>query len=186
MCVAVFALRHVKDDDVGVELRRSVTIDRPGGVMLKGRRHKLACLFRLSHVAHAGLGVPLELGQGNSNTLPMRLAHPLIAAHQRRQRDGLRRGDRRIPARSMANGGHLFPVPILIGSRRLMPHQLFLRDRVLALGQPGEMLRADLTLQTELDGKFALPLAVSLLASAPVVRLLGRELSRVVRPRLAG
>ncbi len=61
--VAVLALGHVEDDDVGVELRRGVAVDRPGGVVLEGRRHKLACPLRLADVAHARLGVPLELGR---------------------------------------------------------------------------------------------------------------------------
>ncbi len=39
--VAVLALGHVEDDDVRVKLRRGVAVDRPGGVVLEGRRHKL-------------------------------------------------------------------------------------------------------------------------------------------------
>ena len=182
--VAVFALSHIENDNVGVELRRGVAVDRTGSVVLKGRRYELAGLLRLAHVPHARLGVPLELGQGYSNTLPMRLTHPLVAAHQRRQRNRLRRGDRRVPAGPVANRSDLLTVPVLIGSRRLVPDHLLLGEWVLAFAQPGEMLRADLALQTKLGGKLALPLAVTLLTSAPVVGLLGRKFTRVVRPCL--
>ena len=67
-----------------------------------------------------------------------------------------------------------------------MPHHLLLRNRVLALRQASKMFGSDLTLQPELSGKFALPLAVALLSSTPVVGPFGRELPRVIRPRLAG
>ena len=86
----------------------------------------------------------------------------------------------------MAYRGDLIAVAVLVGSRRLMPHQLFLRHRVLALRQASKMFGSDLTLQPELSGKFALPLAMTLLPTAPVVGLLGRELPRMVRPCLAG
>ena len=86
----------------------------------------------------------------------------------------------------MANGGHLFAVSVLIGPRRLVPHQLRLGRGMLALSQPREMLRTDLALQPKLCGKFALPFAVSLMPPAPIVRLLGRKLPRVIRPRSGG
>ena len=45
--LAVVALGHIEDDGVGVKLRRNVTIDRAGGVMLELRRNELACRLRL-------------------------------------------------------------------------------------------------------------------------------------------
>ena len=84
MRVAVFAFGHVEDDDMGVELRRGIAVNRSGSVMLEGRGHKLAGLLRLTDVAHPRLGVALELGQRDLNTLPVRLPHALVPADQGR------------------------------------------------------------------------------------------------------
>jgi hypothetical protein len=66
-----------------------------------------------------------------------------------------------------------------------MAHELCLCLGVLTFTQTGEVLGADSALQTPLLGKPALPLAMTLLVAAPVVLLPGRELPRVLGPRLA-
>lgn len=50
--------------------------------MLEGRGGELARKLRSVHVAQPGLRVPLQLPQGDSNTLPVRLADTLIASDQ--------------------------------------------------------------------------------------------------------
>jgi hypothetical protein len=52
----VLALRGVEHYGMGVELRRSVAIDGPSRVVLKGRGGELAGRFRGMDVADAGLG----------------------------------------------------------------------------------------------------------------------------------
>jgi hypothetical protein len=66
-----------------------------------------------------------------------------------------------------------------------MPDELRLGLRVLAFTQAGEVLRADSSRKAPLSGKPALPLAIPLLVTAPVILLTRSELPRVVRPRLA-
>jgi len=76
-----FALGHIEDDSMGVELRGGVAIDRPCGVMLEGRGGELAGSLWGMHVADARLGIVLDLAQGYTNTLAVRLPHPLIASN---------------------------------------------------------------------------------------------------------
>ena len=83
MRVAVLTLGYVEDNDVRVKLRRGITIDRTGGIVLEGRRNELARLLRLPDVAHPRLGVPLKLVESDLNTLPVGFTHTLVAAHQR-------------------------------------------------------------------------------------------------------
>ena len=56
---------------------------------------------------------------------------------------------------------------------------------MLAFTQAGEVLGADFAMQTPLLRKSALPLAMRLLVTAPVVLLFGSELAGVIRSRLA-
>jgi hypothetical protein len=79
--------------------------------------------------------------------------------------------------------GH-FPAELVVGRGRLMPHHLFLGLRMLALGQPGELLGANRALKSPLLSELALPFAMTLLLPASVVRFLGRELAGVIRSRL--
>ena len=57
--------------------------------------------------------------------------------------------------------------------------------RMLAFTQAGEMLGADFAMQTPLLREPALPLAMRLLVTAPVVLLFGSKLAGVIRSRLA-
>ena len=52
-------LGHVEDDGVGVQLRRSVTINWTGGIVFKNRSNKLAGSLRRVDIADAGLCVSL-------------------------------------------------------------------------------------------------------------------------------
>ena len=66
-----------------------------------------------------------------------------------------------------------------------MLDELRLGLRVLAFGQPRKVLCTDRPLQTPLLGELALPLAMTMLVPAPVVRLLRRKLAGMIRPCLA-
>ena len=57
----------------------------------------------------------------------------------------------------------------LIGSRDLMANELRFRVRMLAFGQSGKVLIANRTFQTPLLGQLALPLAMPLLVTTPIV-----------------
>jgi len=152
---------------------------------IEGCGGEFACRLRGMDVADPRLGVVLDLAQSHPNALPVRLPHPLIAADKRGQRNGFRRGERRIPPGAVLHARHFLTVFAVIGSGNLMPHKLFFGERVLAFAQPREMVIADCALQAPLLRKPALPLAETLLVAAPIVLPLRRELPRVVRPRLA-
>ena len=74
---------------MGVELRRGVAFDRPRGIVLEGSRNEFACRLRRMDVADPRLGVPLQLGESHAHAFPMRLSHPLIAAHKGGERNRL-------------------------------------------------------------------------------------------------
>ncbi len=85
--MSVVALGDVEDHGMGMELRRSVAVHRPRGVVLKGSRNEFACRLRRMDIADAGLRVLLQLGQGNADALPMRLSHALIASDKGGERN---------------------------------------------------------------------------------------------------
>ena len=58
--LAVFALGHIENDGVGVELRRGVPVDGPRGVVLEGRGGEFAGQLRGVHVPESSLCVPLQ------------------------------------------------------------------------------------------------------------------------------
>jgi hypothetical protein len=57
----------------------------------------------------------------------------------------------------------------LISFGNLMANELRFRVRVLAFGQPGEVLIANRTLQSPLLGQLALPLAMPLPVATPII-----------------
>jgi len=67
---------------MGVELGRGVAFNRAGRVMLEGRGGKLARRFRCADIADSRLGIPLQLGQGRANALPVRHSYPVVTADQ--------------------------------------------------------------------------------------------------------
>ena len=65
---------------MGVELGRGVAFNRAGRVVLEGRGGKLPRRLRRADVANSRLGVPLQLGHGRANALPVRHSYPVVAA----------------------------------------------------------------------------------------------------------
>src|SRR5208282_516289 len=97
----ILALGHIEDDGMGVKLGSGVAIDRAGGVMLELCRYEFAGGFGGVVAADPRLGVPLQLGDSSGHCLPMGFSHPLIAANQCRQGNGLCGGERRVPTGPM-------------------------------------------------------------------------------------
>jgi len=65
-----------------------------------------------------------------------------------------------------------------------MANELRFRVRMLAFGQPSEVLIANWTFQAPLLRQLALPFAMSLLVAAPIVLPLRGKLPLMVRPYL--
>jgi hypothetical protein len=182
--LAALALGDIEDDSVGMELGSRIAFDRPRGVMLEGSDHKLPGHLRGVDVADPRLGVLLQLSQRHAYTLSVGLSDTVIAADKGCQRDRFRGGERRIPPRPVLDAGYFLAVFALVGPRNLMANELRLGERMLALGQSGEVLGADFTLQSPLLGELALPFAMPLLVAAPVVLLLRGKLPLMVCPGL--
>jgi hypothetical protein len=83
------------------------------------------------------------------------------------------------------DAGYFPAVFAVVGSLGLMPDELLPGLRMLAFAQPGEVFGADWFLQAPLPGKLPLPLAETLLVTAPVVLLLGDQLTRMIALCLA-
>ena len=131
---------------MGVELRRGVAVYRPGGVVLEGRGDEFACRLRRVDVADPRLGVPSPTRTGrHADAFPMRLSHTLIAADKGGERNRLRRGERSIPTGAVLHARHFLAEFALVGFGNLMANELRFRVRVLAFGQPGEVLIANRT-----------------------------------------
>ncbi len=122
--LSVLALRDIEDDSVGMQLRRRVTVNGAGGVMLEGRSDKLACCFRRVNVPQACLREPLQFRQGHSRALPVGQSNPVVTAHKRGNRYGLRRGERGVPTGAVVNAGDFSAVLAFIASRNLVPDEL--------------------------------------------------------------
>ena len=85
---AVFSFtsfRHVEEDDVRVELRCRVAVNRPRGVVLEFCRRPVLRVLRRTIAAHARLDVDLHLVDRYANGFAMRLPNVLIAAGECRQ-----------------------------------------------------------------------------------------------------
>jgi hypothetical protein len=182
--LAALTLGNIEDDGVGVELGSRIALDGPRGVMLEGRDHKLPGHLRGVDVADTRLSVMLQLSQCHTHTLAVGLSHAIIAAHKRGQGNRLWSRERRIPPGPVLDAGDFLAVFALVGARNLMTNELRLGERMLALGQSGEVLGAYFTLQSPLLGQLALPFAMPLLVAAPVVLLLRGKLPLMVRPGL--
>ena len=65
---------------MGMKLRGGVAVHRAGGVMLELGNDKLARGFGGVVAADTGLGVPLQLREGDGDGLPVRFADTVIAA----------------------------------------------------------------------------------------------------------
>ncbi len=138
--LAVLPLGHVEDHGMGVELGRGIAIDRPRRVVLEGRGHELARGLRGMDIPYPRLGIVLDFTQSYANALPVGFPHPLIASYQRGQRDGLRRGKRRIPPGPVLHARHFLAALALVSPGYLVPNKLVFSRRMLAFAQPGELL----------------------------------------------
>ena len=83
--VPVLTFCDVENDGVRMQLRRHVSIHRAGSVMFKRRRDELRRRLRRVVPSDPRLCVLLELFQRHANALPMRVSHPVITTHQRRE-----------------------------------------------------------------------------------------------------
>ena len=125
-----------------MKLRRGVSINRPGGVVLEGGGNKSSRRFRRVVAANARLSIVLKLVESESDGLPVGLPNLVITANEGRQRDGFRSGKGGIPTCAMLNGCHSPPVFGLIFMDGAVTDQLFAGRRVLAFGKPCELLSA--------------------------------------------
>ena len=182
--LAVVALGDIEDDGVGMELRRNVTIDRAGGVVLEFGGDEFGRRFGRMVAADAGLRVHFKLLQGDANALAVGHADVLIAANERGERDGFGRGKCRIPTGAVLHGLDGFAVCILVFIGGALANKLLASRRMLALAELGKVLGGDRSGKAELRGKPALPFAGNHAALGPIVLLLGGELLCVVALRL--
>ena len=183
--LAIVALGNIKDNGMGMELWRDIAIDRAGRVVLKLGCDKFARGLGWMIAADAGLCVTFELFKGNSDALPVRFAHTLIAADQRGERDGFGRGKSGIPSGAMLHRRDGLAVGILIFIRRSLPNKLLVGLRMLTLAEFREVLCGDGSGKAELRGQAALPFACDDAALRPIVLLLRSEFLLVIGLRLA-
>ncbi len=168
-----------------MQLRRDVAIDRTGRVVLEFGGNKLARGLGWMIAANPRLRVAFKLVKGDADAFPVRFADAFIATDKRRQRDGLGRGESRVPPGPVFHRFNGLAVGALIFIRRSLPYQLFVGFRMLALAEFGKILGGDGPGKTELRGQAALPLARNHAPLRPIVLLLGGELLLVISLRLA-
>ena len=165
---------------MGMKLWRSISINRPRSIVLKGCCYEFSCRLRCMNIADARLRVALQFMQRNANTFTMSITHTLITTNKSSDRHRLWRRERRIPSCAMFCAGDLLAVLVFVGSRWLMLDELRSTLWMLAFAQSCKLLISDCAVQTPLTRKLSLPFTVSLPITAPVVLLLRRELSRMV------
>ena len=158
--LAVLALGHIEDDGVGMELRRNVTIDRAGGVVLELGGDEFGRGLGRMVPADAGLRVILELLKRHSNALTVGHAHVVVAANKSGERDGFGSGKRRIPTGAMLHRLDGLAVGILVFIGSALADKLLAGGRMLALAESGKILGGNRSGKAELRGKPALPLAL--------------------------
>src|SRR5437867_4003293 len=170
---------------MGMELGRGVAVDRPGAVVLELRGRPFACGFGGMVAADARLDVALELIHCNPDALAMRFPDALVASHESRERNALRRAERRIPSGAVLHGSDCFAAFVFVLECLTVADYGLARFRVLAVGEAHKMLFRDLANKPPFGGEPALPLTEHV--ALGVVALLGRgELAPVIAFRLAG
>src|SRR6267378_6348198 len=142
MGFAAFGLREIEEDDMRMQLRRGITVDRPGAVVLEFRGYPFAGCFCGKIPADARLDIPLQFIECNANAFSMCLPYSFISAHKGSQRHALRCRKRRIPSRAVLHRTYLPTVPVYVFPRGLMAHQLLATHRVLPFREPLEMFLA--------------------------------------------
>ena len=141
--LAILALRDIEDDGVSMKLRRDIAINRAGSVVLEFRGDELARGLGRMIAADTRLRVAFELVEGGADALPVRLAHPLIAANEGGERDRFRSGKCRIPTGAVLHRLDGFPVRILVFVGSALANKLLAGCRVLALAELGKVLGGD-------------------------------------------
>ena len=79
-------LRDIEDHRVPVQLRRGVPIDGPAAVVLELGHRSRARRLRRSVAVDPRLGTLFHLVESHAHALPVRIADPVIAANQGRDR----------------------------------------------------------------------------------------------------
>jgi len=181
----VCRLREVEDDRVGMELRRGIAVHRPGAVVLKQGRYRIAGRFRPAIATEPRLRVRLELLEGDAYALTVRRTDALVAADQRREGHALRRRERRVPTGPVLHRRRAF-APCRHLASRLVPNELFTSERMLPLGKALEVRLPYLAGQTSSTGKLAVPHAANHRTFGVVVFACVLEFLFVIAARLAG
>ena len=153
------AFRDIEDDGMGMELRRNVTIDGAGSVVLELGGNELGRGLRRMVPADACLRVKFKLFKREVHALAMGVTNAIIPADKCGERDGFGRGKGSIPPGAMLHCLHDLPVRILVLIGRTLANKLLAGRRMLALAQLGKVLGGDRSSKTELRSKAALPFA---------------------------
>jgi hypothetical protein len=132
--------------------------------MLELGGNELAGHFRRLIAADSRLGIPFQLVRRDVHSLPMCLAHLVIAADKSGQRYRLGRAEGRIPPGAVFDRRDGFVFMDLA-----MANQLFAGRWVLAFGEPSELLGSHRTGKVELSGQFAVPLPLNRVSLFPIV-----------------
>src|SRR5580658_1861151 len=130
--LAALALGQIENDGMRVKLWCGIPIHRAGGIVLEGGSDELGRRLRRVDIADTRLRIPLQFAKRYTDALTVRLAHPLIAAHKRGQRDGFRRGECCIPPGSMFDAGDFLAVLVVVGLCRLVLDELRAACRMLS------------------------------------------------------
>jgi hypothetical protein len=141
----VLALGHVEDHGVSMKLGRSIAIDGPRGIVLKGGGDEFAGRLRGMDIADPRLRVSFKFLKCRAYALPMGFPHPIIAAYESGERYRLRRGKCSVPPGTMLDAGHLSAKFAFIGSGNLMPYKLLFGVRMLAFTQPRKVFGTNAT-----------------------------------------
>ena len=168
---SVSRLGHVEEHNMGMKLGRRVAVDRPGAVVLELRGRPFACGFGGMVAPDARLDVPLQLVYSNPDALAMRFPDALVASHESRERNALRRAERRIPSGAVLHGSDRFAAFVLVLECLTVADQGLARFRVLTVGEADKLLLGDLANKPPLGGEPALPLPEHV--ALRVVALLG-------------
>jgi hypothetical protein len=182
----VCAFSDIKDDGMGMELRRHVSINRPGGVVLELRSDEFGRCLGWMIPTDPCLRVKLKLFKSQVHAFAVGVTNTRIPADKCGKRDGFRRGKGGIPPGAMLHCLHDLPVRPLVLIGGALTNQLLASRRMLALAQLGKVLGGDCSSKTELRSKAALPFAGNRALLRPVILFLRGEFLLVVALGLPG
>ena len=155
----VVAFGHIEDHDVRVQLGRGVAVDGPRAVVFEGGGDPLPRRLGGMIAADARLDVRFHLVERHRDARPMRLAHAVIAADQGGQRHALRRRERRIPRRAVGHRRDGLAARVDVRPRCLVLDERLAGDRVLAVGEPCDVLLVHVTREAPPRRELPVPLA---------------------------